>query len=158
MSEELDYKPPRLTPAARDRLVKELDSLRSAREEFTQSLGFDDPIGDEADQADALERTMSRERVDQRIAEIDNLLARAEIATPAGDVVEVGTVVTVRFADGTEQALRVGDLAESDDETMVLTPNSPLGRALLGCRAGDSASYTAPGGESRVEVVSVRAE
>lgn len=155
---ERDYGEERLTASARQRLAKELESLRAAREEFRQSLDSNAPLGDLADQAESLERSMSRNRLEERINDIERLLARAEDVEPSGDVVDVGTVVTVRFPDGDKQSLRVGELVEADDETAVLTPDSPLGRALLGRRPGESVTYTAPGGETRAEVISVEAD
>lgn len=49
----------------------------------------------------------------------------------------------VRFADGTESTVQLGELATALDRTLV-TADSPLGRALLGRRAGDTVAYETP--------------
>ena len=48
------------------------------------------------------------------------------------------------------------DPSKSDPgELTVVSPNSPLGQALLGRVAGDTVEYAAPGGTLKVEIVSV---
>lgn len=149
----------RLTSAARKRLGDELELLREQRRELAASLGGGGTTGDRADQADAIERAEELERLDDRITAVADRLARSDETTAnvAGDLVEVGTVVTLRFGDGTRETLRVGTIAEGDEEARLVTPDSPLGRALLGHRAGDSVTYVAPSGETSVHVESVRA-
>ncbi|WP_406339930.1 GreA/GreB family elongation factor [Streptomyces sp. NBC_01620] len=66
----------------------------------------------------------------------------------------MGSSVTVRFADATEATLQIGEVAEVLDPTLV-TADSPLGRALLGCRAGDTISYETPEGRSTAVVLSL---
>ena len=150
----------RLNPATRDRLREELSTLREQRSALVASIGSDEPLGDTADQADALERADQIQRLDERIEEITDLLEMpaGTAGAPDGDRVEVGTVVTLRFGDGTSQALRVTPIVEEDEDTAVVTPDSPLGKVLLGRRPGQKVSYEAPHGQVQAEVVSVQAE
>ncbi|MEV1021328.1 GreA/GreB family elongation factor [Streptomyces sp. NPDC050264] len=67
---------------------------------------------------------------------------------------EVGSTVTLRFADGTEQALHIGESANADDATLI-THDSPLGSALLGRSAGDTVRYRTPAGQTTAEVLSL---
>jgi transcription elongation GreA/GreB family factor len=71
-------------------------------------------------------------------------------------VVGPGSTATVRFADGAQETVQIGDVAEPLDQTLVTT-DSPLGRALLGHRVGDSVSYEAPEGRTTVTVLSLGA-
>jgi transcription elongation GreA/GreB family factor len=112
-------------------------------------------VGDRADEADELQRGTELDRLDTRIAEIDGRLREAAVAgPPRTDKVGVGSTVTVRFADATETTVQIGEVAEALDRTLV-TADSPLGRALLGRRAGDTISYETPEGRSTAVVLSL---
>lgn len=156
VNDQQDAKP-RLTPEARERLVAELDRLRVQRQDLLATLALDETRGDSADQASAVERGTELDRVDRRVTELTDLLdVASEAAPPTGDTVEIGTLVTVKYGDGDTETVRVGMLSLEDDEVPVLTPASPLGKALLGRRKGESVSYTTPRGDAKAKVVSVK--
>ncbi|MGH3094487.1 MAG: GreA/GreB family elongation factor [Streptosporangiales bacterium] len=137
-------------------LEQELATLRGEREELATSLRGTDAAGDTGDQANRMERAMQMDPLDGRIREIDDRLRYAGTAAPSsGDVIGVGSAVDVRFADGAEETLHVGDVPEEADQTLV-TADSPLGQALLGSRAGDTVTYEAPDGQETVVVASLR--
>lgn len=147
---------PRLTAAARERLTEELGRMRAQREELVASLSMDETRGDSADQAAAVERGTELERVDRRIEEISDLLHAAGDVDPSGDEVELGTLVTLRFDNGDTETVQVGTMAMGSDDTATVTPDSPLGKALLGHREGETVTYTTPRGEGSARVVRVQ--
>jgi transcription elongation factor GreA len=121
------------------------------------TLGDTTEVGDRADQADELRRADRLDRLDRRIGDITERLRQAELAGPAAtDAVGVGSTVTVRFPDGSQETLRVGEVAEALDQ-MLVTAGSPLGRALLGRRPGESVHYDTPDGRATAVVVSIGA-
>ncbi|MFH9726519.1 GreA/GreB family elongation factor [Streptomyces sp. NPDC017254] len=149
--------PEPISAVAREALERELDDLRTEREAVAVTLrdGGGDQTGDSADQADELQRATQLDRLDRRIDEIDGRLHEAAAAgTPRTDTVGVGSSVTVRFEDGTETTLQIGEVAAVLDATMV-TVDSPLGSALIGHRAGDTVSYVAPDGRTTAIVLSL---
>ncbi|MGW4705378.1 GreA/GreB family elongation factor [Streptomyces sp. NPDC004285] len=149
--------PEPLSTAARAALERELADLRTEREAVAATLrdGGGDETGDRADQADELQRADELDRLDGRVSEIEGRLREGAAAgAPSTDTVGVGSGVTVRFADGTESALHVGELANALNATLV-TADSPLGRALLGHGAGDTVTYDTPDGRTTAVVVSV---
>ncbi|GAA5023503.1 GreA/GreB family elongation factor [Kitasatospora paranensis] len=151
--------PEPISPDARRAFEQELADLRAERDAVRATLqGTDaDAVGDRADQADELQRADDTARLDARIAEItDRLDGAATAPAPSPDVIGVGSSVTVRFADGTKESVRIGELADDRDQELV-TADSPLGHALLGHRAGDSVSYRAPAGPATATVVSIAA-
>lgn len=145
--------------SARDRLSEELDQLRQQRSELATSMQDDERPGDGADQADTAERGSELAWVESRITEITDVLARDTGSGSAGsdDVVAVGRVVTLQFADGSRDSLLVGDIAFDAGQATVLTPDSPLGAAVLGRRVGDTVSYAAPDGPTQATVVELAA-
>ncbi|MFI8825102.1 GreA/GreB family elongation factor [Streptomyces sp. NPDC053431] len=138
-------------------LQRELAELRSERGTAAATLRDPDEVGDRADEADELRRADEVARLDRRIADIEGRIAAAGVAgPPSSDVVGVGSTVTVRFEDGAESTVHVGELADADDPALV-TSDSPLGLALMGRHAGETVSYRAPGGPTTAVVVSVGA-
>ncbi|ALO06560.1 putative transcription elongation factor [Streptomyces venezuelae] len=149
--------PEPLSAVARAAFERELADLRTERETVAVTLreGGGDQVGDRADQADELQRVTELQRLDARIAEIEGRLREGAVAgPPSTDEVGVGSSVTVRFADATETTVQIGEVAEVLDATMV-TVDSPLGRALLGHRAGDTVTYDTPEGPTTAVVLSL---
>ncbi|MER7516449.1 GreA/GreB family elongation factor [Streptomyces sp. NPDC126499] len=136
-------------------LREELAELRAERDAAAATLGDDDTVGDDADAADELRRASDVARLDRRIAAIEGRVREAGLAgAPPTDRVGVGSTVTVRFEDGGESTVHIGELADADDPALV-TSDSPLGTALMGRRAGDTVSYRTPGGPMSATVVSL---
>lgn len=147
--------PEPISDVAREALERELADLRAERETVAATLRGGERVGDMADEADELQRGTEVDRLDTRIAEVDGRLREAAVAgPPRTDRVGAGSTVTVRFADSTEATVQIGEVAEVLDRTLV-TADSPLGRALLDCRAGDTISYETPEGRSTAVVLSL---
>ncbi|ROQ35522.1 transcription elongation GreA/GreB family factor [Streptomyces sp. PanSC19] len=149
--------PEPISAVAREELERELAELRTEREAVAATLrdGGGDEVGDRADQADELQRADDLDRLDADIQEIEGRLREASVApAPSSDAVGVGSSVTVRFEDGTESTVQIGELANALDATLV-TADSPLGRALLGHGAGDTVTYETPEGRTSAVVVSL---
>lgn len=105
---------------------------------------------------------VEREWQERRIRQLQELLLTAEVGTqpPDDGVAEPGMVLTVRYADrdDTETFLLANREAHHVPETMkVYSPDSPLGRALLGARQNDTRDYFVPdGGTKSVTLVKAK--
>ncbi|MGH8875883.1 MAG: GreA/GreB family elongation factor [Stackebrandtia sp.] len=147
--------PAPISPKARHALEQELAEIRAERVRVAATLTDSDPPGDNADQADELQRAGELGRLDSRIQELTERLDGAATAGPPDtDVVGMGSTVTVRFDDGGMETVDLGLLAAAGDHTLA-TADSPMGRALLGHRVGDTVSFHAPSGRSTAVVVSL---
>ena len=90
-----------------------------------------------------------------RIRVLEDLLRRAQVGEAQGDPDEVspGRIVTVAF-DGDEDdtdtfLLDSREILGTDDSVdHAVSPQSPLGAAVLGKRVGDEVTYAAPTGRS----------
>ena len=153
----IDLDQPPLSAAARRRLEGELVQLREERDQFAATINDNaDPVGDAADRAGVLSRFDELDRIEQRIEEIRLALTRpSRTVAPSDGLVELGTAVTIRFGDGSQEVVVIGDLLEDDGGSSVVTPHSPLGRALLGQPVGAKITYRAPTGEVRVDVEAI---
>lgn len=86
---------------------------------------------------------------EQRIRQLQELLLTADVGPPPPDdgIAEPGMVLTVRHTDGATDTFLLATRGSPVDRDMaVCSPQSPLGRALLGAQQGDTRSYPLPDG------------
>ncbi len=94
-----------------------------------------------------------------RIAELEDKLSRAEVidvSKLSGKTVKLGATVTVVDED-TEEERRyqiVGE-AEADVKSGRVSITSPIARALIGKKAGDTVEVKTPGGGKSYEILTV---
>lgn len=135
--------------------AEDLSVLCEQRERLRAGLADRDLAGDDADRAQTVETRMELERVERRIADLTTGVAYADAPGPSADAVSLGSVATLRFPDGAEEQVRLSALPDEDADPPVTTPDSPMGRALLGRGVGDAVRYEAPNGEVTAEVAAV---
>jgi len=104
----------------------------------------------------------ARERqsfVEGRIAELEEVISSVEIIDPAslsGDHVKFGAnVKLVDEETEREIAYQIVGQHEADIKQHRLSVSSPLAKALIGKKIGDSVSVPAPGGDRTYEILSV---
>ncbi len=148
----------RLTPEGRDRLQKELDQLRNERlpelSRLIQESTGDGDISDNSEYEEMKDEYMYQEN---RVHELENILENVEIIVAgSGDgTVQLGSTVTVRDEDGIEERWIIVDSAEASLSENRVSSDSPVGKALLDCRAGDTAAVETPGGPYTYTIVNV---
>lgn len=153
-----------LTQEAYDRLAAELDNLKGpARAEIARRIADAREEGDLRENGGYHAAREEQSKSEARILQIQDMLARAQVGeTPEDDgVVEPGMQVTVTFADGDSETFLLGArevLALDDNIAMsVYSPQSPLGKAITGKKAGESATFHAPNGRSvTVDIVDAK--
>jgi transcription elongation factor GreA len=154
-----------LTQEAYDRLKSELEHLRGpSRAELSARIGEARDEGDLRENGGYHAAKEEQGKSEARIRQLEDMLRRAEVGDPptAGDGVEAGMVVTIRFAgDDDSETFLLGsrELLALDDSValQVYSPQSPLGGAIRGKNVGDSASYKAPNGRTvTVEIVEAK--
>lgn len=147
-----------ITQAGLARLEAELERLRTKqREELAARLreARESP-GDQSDNLELLEAQHELSILEARIAELEYALAQAKVAqAPEGGVAGIGSVVRVRDEDGEEETYTLVGPAEADPRNGLISIASPVGRGLLGTRAGDEAVVETPSGPRRLKVLQV---
>ena len=77
-------------------------------------------------------------------------------ASATADSVREGCIVGVKYdGDPDVETYLIGSIEERRDNLVVMSPGSPMGRALLGARKGETVKYEAPGGLISVTVMSI---
>jgi len=105
----------------------------------------------------------ARERqsfIEGRIAELESIIPSVEVIDPlrhTGSQVRFGAHVTVIDEESEdEKTYRIVGQYEADMKNGTISLTSPLARALMGKKVGDSVEVPAPGGARVVEIAAVR--
>jgi transcription elongation factor GreA len=153
-----DPAPTWLTPAAYHRLEEELEHLTTqGRADLEDRLAEARSHGDIRENAEYDAAKNEQGLMEARIRTIRHLLRTAQVGeAPSTNTVEIGSVVTVRDAEGAETEYFVAPQENKVPGITLASPSSPLGAALLGARVGKKVNYHAPGGVFTLEIVAVR--
>jgi transcription elongation factor GreA len=151
---------PHLSPKAHDRLKAELEErTTSRRRELSLAIERAREYGDIKENADYDAAKNEHGLNEARIRQLEQMLKTAVVidGTTAGDVVEAGTVVDLRYmGDDDLLTYLVGSIEERSEKYDVLSTNSPIGMAILGKGPGETVTYQGPKREMSVTVVAVR--
>lgn len=139
-----------LSQEGHDRLRAELDQLIANRPAVAAEINARREEGDLRENGGYHAAKEEQGRQEARIRMLQDLLRNAKVGEPpTGGVVAPGTVVTIYFDDDTEDTetflLGSREIGNSTDLT-IYSPESALGRAILGASEGQTVTYTAPSG------------
>ena len=149
-----------LTKDAYDRLTAELARRQEVdRKEIAQRVEAARQEGDLRENAGYHAAREEAALNEARIAQLTELLEKAEIGEVADDgTVSAGTIVTAKIG-AKEQVFALGGqeiTADVPEGVKVFSPDAPLGKALMGHKAGETVSYQAPNGkEIKAEIIDV---
>ncbi len=151
---------PHLSPEAHARLKAELEErTTSRRRELSLAIERAREHGDIKENADYDAAKNEQGINEARVRQLEQMLKNAVVidSNTAGDIVEPGTIVDLRYT-GDDDLLTylVGSIEERNEKYDVLSTNSPIGMAILGKSPGDTVTYQGPKREMSVTVVAVR--
>lgn len=115
--------------------------------------------GDLSENAEYSSAKEAQSHNEGRITELESIISRAEIIDVSkltGNTVKFGATVTLVDEDTEEEKVYqiVGDL-EADVKSGRVSISSPIARALIGKKVGDSVEVNTPGGGKSYEVVEI---
>jgi transcription elongation factor GreA len=155
----MDEKPVLLTKEGLRQLEEELEQLVSVRRvEVADRIRHARDFGDISENSEYTEAKNEQSLVEGRILTLEAMVRNAvliEEAEREAGVVDVGASVSVRLDDEEETYAIVGP-AEADPLRGRISNESPLGRALIGHRAGEEVEWDSPMGTGRVKILAVR--
>ena len=148
-----------LTQEAFDRLKAELEQLSGpGRADIVAKIEAAREEGDLKENGGYHAAREEQGKMEARIRQLTQLLDNAIIGeTPADDgIVEPGMVVTVEMF-GEEETFLLGSREIADPKLQAYSEQSPIGAAVNGKQAGESASYSAPNGKKiKVKILSAK--
>ncbi len=155
-------RPVYVTAEGYQQLERELDELKTYRRDVVARRLHDAlKEGELIENAELEDARREQSFVEGRIYTLEQTLRNAQIieknADAAADTVTLGSHVTVSEKDfpGNEEYQLVGS-AEADPARGKISNESPLGKALLGKKVGELATFSAPGGDITFEIISIR--
>ena len=133
-------------------LVDELKYLKlTRREEIKEQIAVARGFGDLSENAEYDEARNEQAKVEARIMELDALIENAEIIDESTmDIrsISLGSVVTLYDEDMDEEiTYSIVGSNQADPLERKISDQSPIGRALMGKRAGERISVIVPAGE-----------
>ncbi|MEX2143470.1 MAG: transcription elongation factor GreA [Anaerolineales bacterium] len=148
-----------LTADGAERLRKELAELKSVkRVELSRRLRIAIQQGDLSENADYSKAKEDQAFLEGRIQELEALLSQAQIisegASPNG-VIGLGSVVLIREQGREPVKYFLVGAQEADPRNGRISHESPIGRVLLGRKAGDTVKAATPAGELSFEIIEV---
>lgn len=150
--------PTHLTADGLQKMTDELEQLRMVtRPEVTARVAAARALGDLRENADYEYARKEQSFTEGRIQALEQMLKNAVVieAPIAGDRVRLGSTVVVESGGDEATYLLVGP-TEADPAGGRISNVSPVGRALIGARAGDEVTVALPSGSVRYSVREIR--
>lgn len=146
-----------LTKERLEELKKELDDLKKKkRVEVAERLKYSKEYGDLSENAEYVEAREEQSVVEARIFELEEMLKRVVIIkkSECADKVEIGCTVAAKKGDQVVRYTIVGSY-EAQPENGKISDESPLGRAFLHRKVGDSVTVNVPSGSVVYQITKI---
>jgi transcription elongation factor GreA len=150
-----------MTEAGHAAMMEEIKHLKSVeRPRIIRAIEEARSHGDLSENAEYHAAKEQQGWTEARVAELEDKISRAEvidISKLSGDTVKFGAKVTLVDEDTEDEAAYqiVGEF-EADVKKGLISVSSPIARAIIGKRTGDSVEVATPGGGKSYEIVKVR--
>ena len=151
-----------LTPEGLENLKKEIEYLSTTkRREVAERIKEAREFGDISENSEYDDAKNEQAMLEQRIAQLEERLASARVIeaedVPSG-IVAVGTRVRLRDIDANEtiEYTIVGS-AEANPAEKKLSNESPVGKAIIGRKKGETVEVAAPRGSLKFKIMNVTA-
>ncbi len=153
-----------MTPGGFARLSAELEHLvQKERPELVTVVAWAAGNGDRSENGDYIYGKKRLREIDRRIRFLIKRLDASEVVDPAlprdeetAGQVFFGATVDVRNARGEPRTVSIVGVDEIDTARGYISWVSPMARALLKAREGDTVTLRTPGGAEELDIVEVR--
>ena len=149
-----------LTSEGLSNLEKELEELKTIRrKEVSEKIKVALSFGDLSENSEYDEAKNEQAMVEARIAEIEQMFKNVVILDEDGistDTVSIGSVVTVKkLKNGVIDTYKIVGSTEASPVNKKISDESPVGKALIGHKAGEIVDVEAPAGIVQMEIIDI---
>ena len=153
-----------MTLAGKAKLEEELNMLKTVRRpEVVERIKVARSFGDLSENSEYDSAKEEQGFVEGRISTIESMLRNAVIITEdvTNSTVTLGKTVTfVEIINGEkedfQESYTIVGSAEADPLEGKISNDSPIAKALLGCKVEDRVKLLTPGGEMEVEILEIK--
>jgi transcription elongation factor GreA len=151
-----------LTPEGYEKLKQEIEYLRGdRRREVADRIRVAREFGDIAENAEYDDAKNEQAMLEHKIAQLEERLLNAKVID-AGDVdtsvVSIGSIVRLRDVDAKETfEYHIVGSAEANPSASKLSNESPVGKAIMGHKKGETVEVTAPRGSLKFKILDIKA-
>ena len=139
-------------------LEEELNNLKNVRRpRVIEAIKDARAQGDLSENADYDAARNEQAEVEGRIKQIEFMLANAQIIEKSSNhTVDLGSTVTISYVDDDEEEVYsiVGRM-EADTFENKISNESPIGKAIIGKKEGDTINVESPTGSYQIKIVKV---
>ena len=141
----------RLTKEGYEELKAKLEVLKASRSEIAEKLKTARGFGDLSENSEYDEAKSEQAKLEAEINDIEAILMNAVIVEEDesnSEVVHIGSVVTIKSTakGSTERTFTITGFAQADSIRGKISDESPVGKALVGHKAGDKVVVETPNG------------
>lgn len=149
-----------LTKDGMQKLTDELDELKTVRRpEVSEKIKIARGFGDLSENAEYDEAKKEQAEVEQRIAQIEDMLKYARVLDDSeivNDSVGLGSTVKLWDVEFEEEVTyTIVGTTEADPTNGKLSADSPVGKGLLGHKAEETVSIQTPGGTAEYKILEI---
>jgi transcription elongation factor GreA len=149
-----------LTPEGYEKLKQEIEHLRTAkRREVAERIRIAREFGDIQENAEYDDAKNEQALLEHRIATLEERMLAARVINKkeiSKDVVTVGSKVRLRDVDAKKTVeYRIVGSAEADPDENKLSNESPVGKAILGRKKGETVEVSAPRGSLKFKILEI---
>jgi transcription elongation factor GreA len=151
-----------LTREGYQKLKKEIEDLSTTRRrEIAERIKLAREFGDIAENAEYDTAKNEQAMLEARIAKLEERLASARVIEKreiSKDVVSVGSTVRLRDVDAKQTVeYRIVGSAEANPAELKLSNESPVGKAILGHKKGETIEVATPRGSLKYKILEIKA-
>ena len=151
-----------LTPEGYEKLTQELDLLRTdRRREVADRIRVAREFGEIAENAEYDDAKNEQAMLEHKIAQLEERLLNARVIDTSEvdtSVVSVGSVVRLRDVDAKETVeYHIVGSAEANPAELKLSNESPVGKAIIGKKKGETVEVAAPRGAMKFKILEIKA-
>ena len=151
-----------ITPEGLEKLKEEIEHLTTAkRREVAERIKEARDFGDIAENAEYDDAKNEQALLEHRIATLEERLRNARVISKkdiAKDVVSIGSKVKLRDIDAKQTVeYRIVGSAEANPSENKLSNESPVGKAIIGKKKGETVEVAAPRGSMKFKILEIKA-
>ncbi|MBI3158776.1 MAG: transcription elongation factor GreA [Chloroflexi bacterium] len=148
-----------LTPERAEEMRVELADMKGRqRDQLSERLRFAISQGDLSENADYHKAKEDQAFLEGKIQEYEMILSEAVLIDGSSrrpGLVDIGSHITIKEGDYPEETYHLVGAVEANPREGKISNESPMGRALMGHKAGDTVEYESPGGKMKVKILKV---